>query len=310
MYFDVTEDFDGMRLDAYLASVFDGKSRTFLQKLIKDSKVFVNETIAKKSSQLVETFDSIEIYVPEAESLNIVPEDLDVEVLYEDEDVLVVNKPKGMVVHPSAGHLSGTLVNYVMYHCAGNLSGINGVMRPGIVHRIDMDTTGSLIVCKNDKSHIDISEQIKNHSCDRIYLGIVLGSFKELEGDIEATIGRDPKDRKKMAMNVAGGKSASTHYKVLASNEKYSLVEFKLKTGRTHQIRVHMNGMQHPLLGDQIYGGSRAIDKRHLQGQSLHAYQICFDHPSTGERIIIKAPIPEYFINLCRELGFNIDNLC
>lgn len=304
--FEVTEEYAGSRLDAYLADVFEGKSRTFLQKLIKDSQVSVNEKVITKPSFSIDAFDNIEVIVPDAEALDIHPEDLPVEVLYEDEDVLVVNKPKNMVVHPSAGHMSGTIVNFVMHHCGDSLSEINGVLRPGIVHRIDKDTTGSLIICKNNASHIAIAEQIKEHSCGRVYLGIVMGRVKEPEGDIRSTIGRDPKNRLKMAMNVANGKDAHTTFRVLASNDKYSLCEFRLHTGRTHQIRVHMAGINHPLLGDELYGGNRAVDKRHLQGQTLHAFRIEFNHPVSGDRIISEAPIPEYFKKLMEEMSFNM----
>ena len=221
------------------------------------------------------------------------------DILYEDEDLLVVNKPKGMVVHPSAGHYTGTLVNAVMYHCKNSLSGINGEIRPGIVHRIDMDTTGSLIVCKNDESHLAIAEQIKIHSINRIYRGIVCGVVKEEEGTIHAPIGRHPIDRKKMAINEKNGKDAITHYKVLERFEKYTYMEFKLETGRTHQIRVHMASIGHPLLGDPLYSNGKSAYK--LQGQTLHAMTIGFIHPKTGKYIEISAPLPEYFEKILRD---------
>lgn len=301
--FEVSDEYDGERIDKFLAAIFTDKSRTFFQKLIKDGSVKV-DGLAVKPSYSVSAMEMVEVTIPEAETIDIVPQDLPVEVLYEDDDVLVVNKPKDMVVHPSAGHYEGTLVNFVMYHCKDNLSGINGVIRPGIVHRIDKDTTGSLIICKNDMSHENIAAQIKEHSCDRVYLGIVCGRLKEESGIITSTIGRDPKDRKKMAMNVSGGKDAVTHYKVLDSNDKYSFVCFKLETGRTHQIRVHMAGIGNPLLGDITYGGKRAEDKRKLLGQCLHAYNIAFNQPKTGLRVSVQAPLPEYFNKLLKEMGF------
>ena len=228
------------------------------------------------------------------------PENIPLDILYEDDDLLVVNKPKGMVVHPSAGHYSGTLVNAVMYHCKDSLSGINGEIRPGIVHRIDMDTTGSLIVCKNDESHICIAEQIKEHSCNRRYRGIVCGVVKEEEGTINAPIGRHPTERKKMAVNEKNGKPAVTHYKVLERFERYTYMEFQLETGRTHQIRVHMASIGHPLLGDTLYSNGKSPYK--LQGQTLHAMTIGFVHPKTGKYIEISAPLPEYFEKILRDL--------
>ena len=222
------------------------------------------------------------------------------QILYEDNDLLVVNKPKGMVVHPSAGHYSGTLVNAIMYHCKNSLSGINGEIRPGIVHRIDMDTTGSLIVCKNDESHVAIAEQIKVHSVNRRYRGIVYGSVKEDEGTIHAPIGRHPVDRKKMAINDKNGKDAITHFKVLERFDKFTYMEFKLETGRTHQIRVHMSSIGHPLLGDTLYSNGKSPYK--LQGQTLHAMTIGFEHPKTNEYLEVTAPLPEYFEKILRDL--------
>ena len=229
-------------------------------------------------------------------SVSIVAEDIPLDILYEDEDLLVVNKPKGMVVHPAPGHLSGTLVNAVMFHCKDSLSGINGELRPGIVHRIDRDTTGSLIVCKNDIAHNHIAEQIKEHSVNRIYRGIVVGTVSDEEGTIHAPIGRHPIDRKKMSINERNGKDAITHYRVLKRFDKYTYMEFKLETGRTHQIRVHMASIGHPLLGDEVYGTKKC--PFHLEGQTLHAAIIGFIHPTTGEYIEVEAPLPEYFQHL------------
>ena len=241
------------------------------------------------------------VCIPDAVETTIAPEDIPLDILYEDEDVLVVNKPKGMVVHPSAGHYSGTLVNAIMFHCNDSLSGINGQIRPGIVHRIDMNTTGSLIVCKNDESHVNIAEQIKVHSVNRIYEGIVYGNVKEEEGTIDAPIGRHPIDRKKMAINEKNGKNAITHYKVLERFGNYTHMQFQLETGRTHQIRVHMASIGHPLLGDDVYSSGRSPYKN-LQGQTLHAKTIGFIHPKTKEYMEFSAPLPDYFEKLILQL--------
>lgn len=228
------------------------------------------------------------------------PEDIPLDILYEDEHLLVVNKPKGMVVHPAAGHTEGTLVNAVMAHCGDNLSGINGVLRPGIVHRIDKDTTGALVICKEDAVHRDLAEQLKEHSIKRRYRAIVQGNLKEDEGTIEGPIGRHPTDRKKMAINYKNGKDAVTHYKVLERFGQYTYIECRLETGRTHQIRVHMTSIGHPLLGDTVYGSSK--NPFHLQGQTLHAMILGFRHPVTGEYIEFEAPLPDYFLKLLEKL--------
>lgn len=296
--FEVSYEFEGERLDKYISMLFAEQSRSFFQKLIKDGHVSVNNKLEKANYRL-KLEDFVQIEIPDAVEAQIQPENIPLDILYEDEDLLVVNKPKGMVVHPSAGHYTGTLVNAVMYHCKNSLSGINGEIRPGIVHRIDMDTTGSLIVCKNDESHLAIAEQIKIHSINRIYRGIVCGVVKEEEGTIHAPIGRHPIDRKKMAINEKNGKDAITHYKVLERFEKYTYMEFKLETGRTHQIRVHMASVGHPLLGDPLYSNGKSSYK--LQGQTLHAMTIGFIHPKTGKYIEISAPLPEYFEKILRD---------
>ena len=296
--FEVSYEFEGERLDKYISMLFAEQSRSFFQKLIKDGHVSVNNKLEKANYRL-KLEDFVQIEIPDAVEAQIQPENIPLDILYEDEDLLVVNKPKGMVVHPSAGHYTGTLVNAVMYHCKNSLSGINGEIRPGIVHRIDMDTTGSLIVCKNDESHLAIAEQIKIHSINRIYRGIVCGVVKEEEGTIQAPIGRHPIDRKKMAINEKNGKDAITHYKVLERFEKYTYMEFKLETGRTHQIRVHMASIGHPLLGDPLYSNGKSAYK--LQGQTLHAMTIGFIHPKTGKYIEISAPLPEYFEKILRD---------
>ena len=282
----------GIRIDKFLASTIPDKSRSHYQKAIDNGLVLVNGKTVKSKYQ-TRLGDEILISVEPVKEIDILPEDIPIDILYEDDDVIVVNKPKGMVVHPAPGHYSGTLVNALMFHCKDSLSGINGEIRPGIVHRIDMNTTGSLLVCKNDKAHNNIAAQIKVHSVNRIYKGIVIGNFKDEEGTINAPIGRNPKDRKKMAV-VANGREAITHYTVLEQFKGYSYVQFKLETGRTHQIRVHMAHIGHPLLGDDIYG--KAV--KNLEGQTLHAQTLGFEQPTTGEYIEVNAPLPLYFEEL------------
>ena len=286
---------DQKRLDVLLAEHYSDLSRSHIQKMIKANHIKVNDKV-QKPSYLCNVDDVIYVDEIEAKPVEIIPEDIPLEVLYEDEDVLVVNKPKNMVVHPAPGHSSGTLVNAIMFHCGDSLSGINGEIRPGIVHRIDKNTTGSLVICKNDVAHISLAEQMKEHSVNRVYLGIVCGNQIPESGTIEAPIGRDPKDRIKMAINEKNGKEAVTHYRMLCAVKDYALMEFRLETGRTHQIRVHMASLGFPLLGDDIYGRSKCPFK--LEGQCLHAYRIGFIHPKSGEYIECNAPIPEYFIHL------------
>ncbi len=293
--YDVTTEYVGMRLDRFLTEMDSEHTRSFLQKVITDGGVLVNDRPAKANYKL-RLDDVVELDIPEPVELEVLPEDIPLDILYEDADVLIVNKPKGMVVHPAPGHTGGTLVNAVLYHCKDELSGINGVIRPGIVHRIDMNTTGSLIVCKNDKAHQDIADQIKVHSIHRVYRGIVIGRVSDDEGVIHAPIGRHPIERKKMAINEKNGKDAITHYKVLQRFERYTYMEFVLETGRTHQIRVHMASIGHPLLGDEVYGPAKCPYQ--LQGQTLHAMTIGFKHPSTGEYVEFSAPLPEYFQHL------------
>lgn len=294
--FEVEAEQEGARLDKFLSIIYPEFSRAFFQKLIKSKQVSVNET-PQKASYCVKIDDIVTVEIPDAVETTIEPENIPLDILYEDDDVLIVNKPKGMVVHPSAGHYSGTLVNAIMYHCKDTLSGINGEIRPGIVHRIDMDTTGSLIVCKNDEAHVNIAQQIKEHSVNRIYVGIVCGNVKEDSGTVEGAIGRHPIERKKMAINEKNGKPAITHYKVLERFKNYTYMQFKLETGRTHQIRVHMASIGHPLLGDTLYSSGR-LPFKHLQGQCLHAKTIGFIHPKTGEYMEYSAPLPEYFEKL------------
>lgn len=303
IHFLIEEEQAGERIDKFLSESLPDLSRSYIQKLIKDEQIAVNHKIVKANYKL-NTGDQLELVVPELKEPDIVPEDITIDVLYEDSDLLIVNKPKGMVVHPSAGHYSGTLVNALMYYCKDDLSGINGVMRPGIVHRIDMDTTGSLLVCKNDFTHNDIAEQLKVHSITRVYHAIVHGVVKNDEGTIDAPIGRHPVDRKKMSINHKNGKEAVTHYKVLQRFQNYTYIECQLETGRTHQIRVHMASIGHPLLGDIVYGPNKASCK--LQGQTLHAKIIGVKHPRTGNYLEVDAPLPEYFVNLLKKLENNI----
>ena len=293
----VKKEYSGFRIDKFLILSFPDKSRNFFQNLLKDGSIKVNGKSVKSSHRVSEN-DTVEVCFPEPFEISVLPEDIPLDILYEDSDVLIVNKPKGMVVHPAPGHYTGTLVNAVMYHCRDNLSGINGEIRPGIVHRIDRDTTGALVICKNDDAHRSLAKQIAEHSVNRIYTGFVAGNLKEDTGIISSTIGRHPLDRKKMAMNVKGGKEAVTHYKVLERFKSgvSTFMQFRLETGRTHQIRVHMQSINHPLLGDPLYGSGK--NPYHLTGQALHAGVLGFVHPRTGKYMEVTAPYPEYFEKL------------
>lgn len=295
----VTEDISGDRIDKFLSEQCEELSRSFLQKLLKAGEIFVNGKPVKASYRVLDG-DSILFEVPEATDPEILPEDIPLDIVYEDHDVILVNKPKGMVVHPAAGHYTHTLVNALMYHCREDLSGINGVLRPGIVHRIDMDTTGILIACKNDLAHNSIAAQLKEHSITRRYEAIVHGVLKDEEGTVDAPIGRNPQDRKKMCINHQNGKQAVTHYRVLKRFHDFTHIECRLETGRTHQIRVHMASIGHPLLGDAVYGPSKCPYK--LQGQTLHAGVLGFVHPRSGEYMEFRAPRPEYFERLLKIL--------
>lgn len=293
-HFLITEEYENERLDKVLSELTDDTvSRSYLQKIIKDNQVYVNDK-ARKASYRLKIDDYVSFTIPEQTQPDIIPEQMNLDILYEDDDVIVVNKPKDMVVHPAAGHFEHTLVNGLLYHCKDSLSGINGVMRPGIVHRIDKDTTGSIIACKNDGAHKSIAEQLKEHSITRRYRAICCGVIKDDEGIIDSPIGRDEKDRKKMAVNHKNGKHAVTHYRVLERFSNYTYIECRLETGRTHQIRVHMSSIGHPLLGDSVYSSRKWPFS--LNGQTLHAYVLGFQHPKTGEYIETTAPLPEYFL--------------
>lgn len=299
IHFTVSAEDNSLRIDKYLSDNMGEMSRSYLQKLLKSEDVKVNDKTVKANYK-VASGDVISVTVPEPEEVNIQPEDIPLDILYEDEDLIVVNKPKGMVVHPSAGHFSQTLVNALMFHCREELSGINGVMRPGIVHRIDMNTTGSLLVCKNDFTHNHIAEQLKEHTIQRKYRAIVHGVLKEDDGIVDAPIGRHHTDRKKMAVNYKNGKPAVTHYHVCQRFSNFTYIECQLETGRTHQIRVHMKYIGHPILGDDVYGPIKC--PYHLQGQTLHAMLLGFIHPRKKCYMEFTAPLPEYFINLLNKL--------
>lgn len=298
--FFVEQEEGGIRIDRYLAENQEDLTRSYIQKLITDGRVSVNEK-SVKANYKVNSGDTIKLILPPPADLELTPEDIPLAILYEDKDVIVVNKAKGMVVHPAAGHYTNTLVNALLYHCKEDLSGINGVMRPGIVHRIDMNTTGVLVACKNDKAHQAIADQLKVHSITRKYNALVYHSFKELQGVVDAPIGRHPVDRKKMAINHKNGKHAVTHYQVLENlGSRYAHIECTLETGRTHQIRVHMASIGHPLLGDELYSNQKSNFS--LEGQALHARVLGFIHPSTGEYMEFEAPLPAYYEELLMKL--------
>ena len=298
MIFTVDENYSDIRLDKYLSEVTEF-SRSYISKLVDGGQVLVN-SLPRKVSFKLDVGDIVSLEVPEAAPAEAQPENIPLDIIYEDDCMLVVNKPQGMVVHPAAGNGAGTLVNALLYHCGSSLSGIGGVARPGILHRIDKDTSGLLLVAKTDKAHISLAAQIKEHSLTRKYNALVHGHFKEPEGTVEGPIGRSPKDRKKMCINYDNGRDAVTHYKVLKEFEKYTLLELRLETGRTHQIRVHMSSLGHPVACDPVYG----VKKEPLtaNGQLLHAKTVGFIHPLSGEYMEFSAPLPDYFENILSKM--------
>jgi 23S rRNA pseudouridine1911/1915/1917 synthase len=288
---------EGMRVDVFLSERIEGVTRSHVKKLVDEGNVKLHGKTIKGSYKL-KTGDDIEVIIPEPRHNEVVPENIDIDIMYEDDYLAVVNKPKGMVVHPAFGHYTGTLVNALLAKCK-SLSGINGVIRPGIVHRIDKDTSGVLVVAKNDFAHVKLSKQIKDHTVKRVYVALCEGVIKDDEGTIDLPIGRHPQDRKKMAV-VENGRNAVTHYKVIERFKENTLIEARLETGRTHQIRVHMAHMGHPLVGDPVYGFKK--QKYKINGQALHAMTLGFIHPETGEYMEFSAPLPEYFEDLLNKL--------
>ena len=283
----------GLRADQFLAAALDELTRSAAQKLLEEGRVLCQGKVLKKNDRLKEGVP-LTVVIPDPEPVEIVPQDIPLDVVYEDEDVIVVNKPVGLVVHPAPGHPDGTLVNALLFHCGQSLSGINGQLRPGIFHRIDRDTSGLLIAAKNDLAHLSLAQQLQDHSLYRAYEAVVLGGFREEEGTISLPIARHPTDRKKMAVNHLNGRPAVTHWKVLARYPGYPHIQCRLETGRTHQIRVHMAAQGHPVLGDPVYGGARKGFPE-LAGQCLHARRLTFRHPRTGDTLTVECPLPDYF---------------
>lgn len=294
--FDIIPEMEDERIDKCICGYMESLSRSYIQKIIKDGNVYVNG-LPVKANYKVRVEDKVRFIIPDSVEPDIPAQDIPLDIIYEDSDILIINKPKDMVVHPAPGHYEGTIVNAVMFHCKDALSGINGVMRPGIVHRIDKDTTGSLIICKNDEAHNDIASQLKEHSINRRYRAIVWGRIKEDEGIIDAPIGRHPNDRKKMAINETNGKHAITHYKVLERFDKFTYIECRLETGRTHQIRVHMKAIGHPLIGDDLYAPEYMLMDR----QALHSAKLVFPHPMTGQEMTLECPIPNDMLQIMSE---------
>ena len=290
------DSFDGERLDVFLCESLDF-SRSHIQKLIKSSNVTIDDTTATKPGYRIKACDEISIIIPPPEHIETKPENLNLDIVYEDDDIIVVDKPKGMVVHPAPGHMEHTLVNGLLYHCGESLSGINGILRPGIVHRIDRDTTGLLVVCKNDSAHIHLAKQFAKHSITRRYQAIVYNNFSSDEGMVDAPLGRNPANRKKMAVvSPEKGRRAVTHYRACDHlNRRFNHIELTLETGRTHQIRVHMAYIRHPVLGDEVYGPKPDAFSKGLQGQTLHAGVLGFIHPGTGQYMEFSSPLPQYF---------------
>ena len=296
-------DRDGVRIDAFLAETVEQLSRSAAQQLLEKGGITVNGKAVKKNYKTHDG-DEITVELPEPEPVELLPENIPLDIRYEDEDVVVINKPKGLVVHPAPGHWSGTLVNALMYHCGDSLSGINGQLRPGIVHRIDMDTSGLLIVAKNDFAHQALAEQLKDHSLSRIYEAIVVGNIRADSGTIDAPIGRHPVDRKKMTVTEKNSRPAVTHYQVVARYSGYTHLRLRLETGRTHQIRVHLAWQNHPIVGDMVYGRGKELG---LTSQCLHARCLTFRHPRTGKLVTVECELPEYFQTVLKKLGASVD---
>ena len=296
-------DRDGVRIDAFLAEMVEQLSRSAAQQLLEKGGITVNGKAVKKNYKTHDG-DEITVELPEPEPVELLPENIPLDIRYEDEDVVVINKPKGLVVHPAPGHWSGTLVNALMYHCGDSLSGINGQLRPGIVHRIDMDTSGLLIVAKNDFAHQALAEQLKDHSLSRLYEAIVVGNIRADSGTIDAPIGRHPVDRKKMAVTEKNSRPAVTHYQVLTRYSGYTHLRLRLETGRTHQIRVHLAWQNHPIVGDMVYGRGKELG---LTSQCLHARSLTFRHPRTGKLVTVECELPEYFQTVLKKLGASVD---
>lgn len=297
--FEIVPEMEGERIDKCISSYMEDLSRSYIQKVIKEGNVSVND-LAVRANYRVKVDDRVRFIIPDSVEPDIPAQDIPLDILYEDNDILIINKPKNMVVHPAPGHYEGTLVNAVLYHCKGELSGINGVLRPGIVHRIDKDTTGSIIVCKTDEAHNAIADLLKTHDITRKYRAIVYGNVKNDEGTVDAPIGRHHSDHKKMTVNEKKGKRAVTHYRVLERFGQYTYIECQLETGRTHQIRVHMASIGYPILGDLVYTNRKS--PFHLEGQVLHAMTIGFVHPRSGNYVEFEAPLPDYFEKLLNTL--------
>lgn len=298
--FVVDEESKGKRLDVYLNELLEGQSRSYIQTLVKDGYIEINETIKTAKNYKVSLNDKVVIGIPEPEALSVEPQDIPIKIVYEDDDVIVVDKPAGMVVHPAPGNYDGTLVNALLFHCK-NLSSINGVIRPGIVHRIDKDTSGLLMIAKNNHAHNHLAAQLKDHSSTRSYIAIVHGRFRQDEGTVDAPIARNPKDRLKMAV-VHGGRESVTHYSIVERYDAYTVVRCNLETGRTHQIRVHMAHIKHPLLGDVLYGPKIRTLKIKTEGQMLHAETLGFVHPTTNEYMEFKSELPENFETVFKKI--------
>lgn len=300
--FFISSENQGERIDKFLSSKLSNISRSYIHKLIEDGNITINQSSVNKKYKLSKN-DMINIKIPEPQELEVVAENIPLDIVYEDNDLLIVNKPKNMVVHPAPGNYSGTLVNALLYHCKNSLSGINGIIRPGIVHRIDKDTSGLLIVAKNDTSHKKLAEQIKNHSFTREYEAVVYGNLKEDTGTINANIARHKTDRKKMAVVPFLGRNAVTHYTVLKRYGNFTHIKLKLETGRTHQIRVHMSYIGHPVVGDEVYANPKNNPFKFLKGQCLHAKTIGFIHPTTKEYMEFTSSLPEYFQKILNKLS-------